>query len=159
MTFLLQTCCKSVASLLQTCCIATKVQHKTNVEIEKEIEIDYPPNPLKGGNTNETRKDTNMRTPSTDRWRYRRQPRPVDPEDVGYYALAAGIVMQAVEDYKDADKKLKAAQFIEDPTTRARITTYYENIKDEIVKFFRGSWYATLCDIDPDRILRKLGAI
>ena len=51
--------------------------------------------------------DRTMKTPGTDRWRYRREPRPFHPDDVGYHALAAGIVLQAVEDWKEAKKKLK----------------------------------------------------
>ena len=45
-----------------------------------------------------------MVTPTTNRWRYRRQPRPVDPSDVGWNALAAGIVKQAVDDYRLANR-------------------------------------------------------
>lgn len=100
-----------------------------------------------------------MQTPTTNKCRYRREPRPFHQEDVGYHALAAAIVKQAVEDYKNAEEKLKQADKIESRIARAAYVNHYENIKDEIVKFFKGTWYATLCDIDPNRILKKLGAI
>ena len=71
-----------------------------------------------------------MKTQGTDTWKYRKQPRtesrPFHPEDVGYGALAAAIVKQAVEDYRYADKKLKQAQFIEDKSARARATFIWE---------------------------------
>ena len=100
-----------------------------------------------------------MQTPKTNEWRYRREPRPFHQDEVGYHALAAGIVKQAVEDYRNADEKLKQADKIECRFARAAYVNHYENIKDEIVKFFKSSWYGTLCDIDPNKILRKLGAI
>ena len=45
-----------------------------------------------------------MKTPTTDRWKYRRnQCKPRHQEhEVGWYALAAAVVRQAVEDWKDA---------------------------------------------------------
>ena len=100
-----------------------------------------------------------MKTPTTDRWRYRREPRPVHPDEVGLNALAAGIVQQAVEDYREAEKKLKNVPPFEREGDRDRYIIKYRNRKYEIVKFFRSEWYGVLCDIDPDRILRKLGAI
>ena len=30
--------------------------------------------------------------------------------------------------------------------------------KDEVVKFFRSQWFEVICDIDPDRIIKKLEA-
>ena len=97
-----------------------------------------------------------MKTPGTDRWRYRREPRPFHPDDVGYHALAAGIVLQAVEDWKEAKRKLKAAEKIEEKNARASAMGHHRNRMDEIEKFFYGSWYGVLCDIDPDFIMRKL---
>ena len=104
-----------------------------------------------------------MKTQGTDKWRYRREPkrsesRPFHPEDVGWHALACGIVTQAVEDYKHADMKLKQAQLIEDKSARARASFIWEREKYEIVKFFKSQWYGILCDIDYHLILRKLGA-
>lgn len=100
-----------------------------------------------------------MKTPTTDRWRYRREPRPFHPDEVGLNALAAGIVQQAVEDYREAEKKLKNVPPFEREGDRDRYIIKYKKRKYEIVKFFRSEWYGVLCDIDPDRILRKLGAI
>lgn len=100
-----------------------------------------------------------MKTPTTDRWRYRREPRPVHPDEVGLNALAAGIVQQAVEDYREAEKKLKNVPPFEREGDRDRYIIKYRERKYEIVKFFRSEWYGVLCDIDPERILRKLGAI
>lgn len=99
-----------------------------------------------------------MKTQTTDRWRYRREPRPFHPDDVGLNALAAGIVMQAVEDYREAEKKLKNVPPFEREGDRDRYIIKYQKRKYEIVKFFRSEWYGILCDIDYHLILRKLGA-
>ena len=100
-----------------------------------------------------------MKTPTTDRWRYRREPRPFHPDDVGLNALAAWIVQQAVEDYRDAEKKLKNVPPFERECDRDRYIIKYKKRKYEIVQFFRSEWYGVLCDIDPEKILRKLGAV
>lgn len=102
-----------------------------------------------------------MKTSTTDRWRYRRTPNAKYhyEEDVGWYALAAAIVMQAVEDYRDAEKKLKNVPPFEREGDRDRYIIKYQKRKYEIVKFFRSEWYGVLCDIDPEKILRKLGAV
>lgn len=99
-----------------------------------------------------------MKTPMTDRWRYRREPRPFHPDEVGLNALAAGIVQQAVEDYRDAEKKLKNVPFFEREGDREAYIFRQEREMYRIIKFFKSEWYGVLCDIDPDRILRKLGA-
>ena len=97
-----------------------------------------------------------MKTPTTDRWKYRRQTNahPVT-EDAGYPALAAAIVRQAVEDYRCADR------YIERKISNASWQTRYEHTaeytKGEVVRFFKGQWYGILCDIDYHLILRKLG--
>jgi hypothetical protein len=100
-----------------------------------------------------------MKTPTTDRWRYRREPRPFHPDEVGLNALAAGIVQQAVEDYREAEKKLKNVPPFEREGDRDRYIITCKKSKHEIVKFLKSEWYGVLCDIDPERILRKLGAI
>ena len=101
-----------------------------------------------------------MKTPMTDRWRYRRRvgDNYHHEDEVGYYALAAAIVRQAVEDYRDAEKKLKDVPLFEREGDRDRYIIKYQERKYEIVKFFRSEWYGVLCDIDPHKILRKLGA-
>ena len=100
-----------------------------------------------------------MKTPTTDRWRYRREPRPVHPDEVGLNALAAGIVQQAVEDYREAERRLKNVPDFDNEADRERYILKQQKSQYEIVKFFRSEWYGVLCDIDPERILRKLGAI
>ena len=99
-----------------------------------------------------------MKTASTDKWKYRKrtESRPCHPEDVGWYALAAGIVQQAVEDYRAANKRIKSAQTIENPQARALAIYRAKARKDEVIRFFRSQWYGTLCDIDPERIIKKL---
>lgn len=98
-----------------------------------------------------------MKTSTTDRWRYRREPRPVHPDEVGLNALAAGIVQQAVEDYREAEKKLKNVPDFDNEADRERYILKQQKQQYEIVKFFKSEWYGTLCDIDPNRILRELG--
>jgi hypothetical protein len=81
----------------------------------------------------------------------------VHPDDVGLYALAAGIVQQAIEDYREAEKRMKnPPNFVREGDRRAYIYQC-ENEKRDIIKFFRSEWYGVLCDIDPERILRILG--
>lgn len=96
-----------------------------------------------------------MKTATTDRWRYRRRVSEAyhHEDEVGWYALAAAIVRQSVEDYKDADKLEKG--LIKFSNTGIGSP---KNTKAEIILFFKSPWYGTLCDIDPHRILRKLGA-
>lgn len=93
-----------------------------------------------------------MKTPTTDKWRYRREPRPFHPEDVGYTALAAAIVQQAVEDYRFADRLIKGD--IKHCST-AREGNHHST-KREVIAFLRSQWYGTLCDINPERIINKL---
>ena len=97
-----------------------------------------------------------MRTPSTDKWRYRREPkrtdsRPFQPDDVGWYALAAAIVRQAVDDWRDADRLEKGIVKYSATNLGSPKAAKYE-----IGKFFHSTWYGTLCDIDPEKILKKL---
>jgi hypothetical protein len=98
-----------------------------------------------------------MKTPGTDTWRYRREPRPYHPDDVGLSALAAAIVQQAVEDYRDAEKWLKNVPDFDSEADRERYILKQQKSQYEIVKFFKSEWYGVLCDIDPNRILKLLG--
>ena len=95
-----------------------------------------------------------MKTPSTDRYKYRKAPTTNrnTHTDVGFYALAAAIVKQAVDEYRDCER------LINGEIKKSNIT-YVDPVcrQNEIVKFFRSQWYSTLCDIDPQRILDKLG--
>ena len=95
-----------------------------------------------------------MKTPSTDRYKYRKAPTKNrnTHTDVGIYALAAAIVKQAVDEYRDCERMIKG-------DIKTSNITYGDPVcrQNEIVKFFRSQWYSTLCDIDPQRILDKLG--
>lgn len=82
--------------------------------------------------------------------------RVAQPDYPGYNALAAAIVLQAVEDWKEAKKKLKATEDIPDKNARASAMSRHRNTMDEIEHFFFGKWYSCLCDIDPRLIMRKL---
>ena len=99
-----------------------------------------------------------MKTPGTDKWKYRKRAdsRPFHPEDVGYHALAAAIVKQAVDDYQCADRYL--GKKISNASWQTRYEHTAEYTKGEVVRFFKGQWYGILCDIDYHLILRKLGA-
>ena len=100
-----------------------------------------------------------MKTQQTDRWRWTRKPMPKQPaEGVGWYALAAAIVKQAVDDYKYADAYLKGEKDIKSVSWANRYAHNAEVTKAEVVKFFKSQWYGILCDIDYHLILRKLGA-
>lgn len=94
-----------------------------------------------------------MKTATTDKWRYRRTPFAKQrDEDSGFYALAAAIVKQAVDDYREADRLLEGKI-----KYSGMGITAPERTKKEVIKFFKSQWYGTLCDIDPNRILAKLG--
>ena len=101
-----------------------------------------------------------MKTPMTDKWRYRRRTNESyhHEDEVGFHALAAAIVKQAVEDYRYADRYLKGEKKIKSTSWATRYAHNAELTKAEVVKFFQSQWYGILCDIDYHLILRKLGA-
>lgn len=76
-------------------------------------------------------------------------------EDVGYNALAAAIVMQAVHDYKSARRCLRGKNpgvvYLEGGGARNP-----DHVIEDVTKFLKSSWYGVLCDIDPGIILREL---
>lgn len=139
------------------------MQQIPNVEIEIEIDIDYPPkSPLEG----ETRMKQNerlistMKTMATDRWRYRKTPQMHNhnEDEVGYHALVAAIIRQAILDYQYAESVIQNNRIV-DRAYDYRIAIMPDQTKREVIRFFEGDWYATICDIDPKYILKKLGAI
>lgn len=65
-----------------------------------------------------------------------------------YDSLANGIILQAVKDYRDANKKLK----------RGRINHEAERMKNECLRFFRSRWFTSLTEVDPEFLIRKLEA-
>ena len=94
-----------------------------------------------------------MKTPTTDRWRYRKSGQHGFPEEqfTGHPALAAAIVRQAVEDYREAERLERGEIHYSSLGIYCPAQT-----KKEIVRFFRSQWYGILCDIDPERIIKKL---
>lgn len=63
-----------------------------------------------------------------------------------YQALANAIVLQAAKDYRAAMKKL----------SRGRRNPAAEATRDEVLRFFRSGWFATLTDLDPELLIRRL---
>ena len=63
-----------------------------------------------------------------------------------YERLANAIVLQAVDDYRVALKKIKAH-----PKNREAISEALE-----IEKFFRSGWYSILTDVDGEYLIRRL---
>ena len=99
-----------------------------------------------------------MRTPASNKWRYRKQAgeNNYGEQDIGYPALAMAIVRQAVEDYRYARKREKRAELIKKEEARKYAVWYWHEQQEEVIRFFRGSWYELLCDIDPELIIRRL---
>lgn len=63
-----------------------------------------------------------------------------------YDDLANGIVLQAVKDYRDANKKL----------SRGRRNNEAERMENECLRFFRSRWFSALTEIDPEFLIRRL---
>ena len=63
-----------------------------------------------------------------------------------YTGLANAIILQAVKDYRSALKKL----------SRGRNNKDAKNMKEEVERFFRSSWFGMLTQIDPEMLIRKL---
>ena len=63
-----------------------------------------------------------------------------------YERLSNAIVLQAVKDYRNALKRLKKHS-----RNDAALTT-----KQEVERFFRSDWYASLTTVDPEMLIRKL---
>lgn len=81
-----------------------------------------------------------------------------ESDQAGFEALAAAIVKQAVDDYRYADEYIKGYHVMKCESWKNRYAHSAAHTKDEIIKFFRSQWYGTLCDIDPERIIKKLEA-
>lgn len=63
-------------------------------------------------------------------------------------SLANGIILQAVKDYRDANKKL----------ARGRKNAAAQQTKDECLRFFQSKWFTALTEVDPEFLIRKLDA-
>lgn len=70
--------------------------------------------------------------------------------DEGYRQLAAGIVMQAVNDYRKALETLKGDLSDRKKLKAARST------KRECEQFFHSGWFTTLTAINPQLIMDKI---
>ena len=99
-----------------------------------------------------------MTTQSTNQWKYRKQYREYgESADTGYPALIVAIVKLAVDDYIEAQRKLDNPPAFARKGDEVGYKMKWRDEQRKIVSFFKSQWYATLCDIDPDLILRKLG--
>lgn len=79
-----------------------------------------------------------------------------ESDQAGFEALAAAIAKQAVDDYRYADEYLKGQHVMKCASWKNRYAHSAAHTKDEVIKFFRSQWFGTLCDIDPERIIKKL---
>ena len=79
-------------------------------------------------------------------------------EEVGYEALACAIVKQAVDDYRYAEQILNGSRRISEESYSNRMASRAEWVQEEVKRFFKGKWYANICDIPGEVILKKLGA-
>lgn len=67
-----------------------------------------------------------------------------------YEALANGIIIQAVKDYRWACKRLK------NPRCRNTKRQEAELMKDDCLRFFRSQWFGALTEVEPEYLIRKL---
>ena len=63
-----------------------------------------------------------------------------------YEKLTNAIILRAVEDYRDALKRLLC--FPHDRDSR--------HTKTEVEQFFRSGWFSTLTTLDPEVLIQKL---
>ena len=63
-----------------------------------------------------------------------------------YRELANAIIVQAVDDYKRCQKKLRKKPENQEALMELR----------QIEKFFYSEWYKFLTDIEPERLIRRL---
>lgn len=63
-----------------------------------------------------------------------------------YENLANAIILQAVDDYRDALKRLNHF-----PHDRDSIHT-----KSEVERFFHSAWFSTLTSLDPEMLIERL---
>ena len=62
-----------------------------------------------------------------------------------YEALGNAIIMQAIEDYRKAGKKMAASK---------EITACHKERKN-IVKFIKSTWFTELTEVRPEILLKK----
>ena len=79
-----------------------------------------------------------------------------DTFDIGESALAAAIVMQAVEDYRYAKAYMNGNIKMSEETWKNKYVKKPETIILDVIEFFNSRWYGVLCDIPREKILDKL---
>lgn len=67
-----------------------------------------------------------------------------------YEALANGIILQAVIDYRAACKKLKNPRYRRNKRQEAQMMKY------DCLRFFRSQWFGQLTEVEPEYLIRKL---
>ena len=70
--------------------------------------------------------------------------------EAGYTRLAREIILQAVRDYRAACRTLKRNPRQKEMRQEA------EEMRDEVISFFRSQWFTELTDVDGEYLLRKL---
>lgn len=63
-----------------------------------------------------------------------------------YEELANAIALQAVKDYRSANKKL----------ARGRRNYEAERMRENSLRFFRSAWFSMLTDINPEFLIERL---
>jgi len=63
-----------------------------------------------------------------------------------YEKLANEIVLQAVKDYRDANKKL----------ARGRNNIAAKALKEECLRFFNSKWFGILTELNPEILISEL---
>lgn len=76
--------------------------------------------------------------------------------DVGEGALAAAIIMQAIEDYRAAKAYLNGDLKMTVESWKSKYTKPPILIISDVISFLNSKWYGILCDIPRERILDKL---
>ena len=63
-----------------------------------------------------------------------------------YEELANAIVLQAVKDYRESNRKL----------ARGRKNQEAQDIKEECLRFFQSNWYFVLTNVNPKFLIRRI---
>ena len=70
-------------------------------------------------------------------------------KDHQYESLAEGIIVRAAKDYRRAVRRLKKDP--DDPDSKYTV--------GECESFFRSRYFATLADVDPEMMMRRLAEV
>jgi hypothetical protein len=63
-----------------------------------------------------------------------------------YTRLANEIILQAVKDYREANKKL----------AHGKVNHTAEALRNDALRFFHSAWFGELTEIDSEMLIRKL---